>query len=323
MTRKSLRIVGCFLWGIAILIGCGELPIVTVQYFHGLWSPPPDRSFLLTSDIIESMDVCKNIFIELLKYPNRTSLVGNNSKAISFQPTATSFITSAGAASTVANYHPTLKLDLLLTFDSFFTFYLLFIRLNQTVQDCLAQIVANNQHNGTAVPFDANKVNFHVYDEGTSWCNYYVHAPHLEYTVVGFSFLCFIFMALCYGKIFREIYSNTNQNLPRHNIRKLVTTTFLLVGTFTIWYLPFIVYELSMTFSLRYGGEETLDYMGKNTHHFLIIHYFFHTMAVLSTLIQPVIYAGRLTIVKKFVLKFLLFTVFFYKFNKSTGKLFY
>ena len=73
-----------------------------------------------------------------------------------------------------------------------------------------------------------------------SFCEF--HAEHkfaLETTVLLLSLICFVLLAVIYSKIFRCVKNVAN--ISGETLRRLVGTTCLLLATFSVCWLPFVV----------------------------------------------------------------------------------
>ena len=66
----------------------------------------------------------------------------------------------------------------------------------------------------------------------------------LEYSVMTLTSICFIFLVVCYGRIFKEVFFNRGSS--SQGMRRLALTTFTLVGSFMFCWLPFMIFEFSM-----------------------------------------------------------------------------
>ena len=69
----------------------------------------------------------------------------------------------------------------------------------------------------------------------------------VEIIAVSCGVVSFFFLAIFYGKIFKIVYSNLlTKTRKLQSIKKLVTTTLILVGTFAITWLPFSLFEIGV-----------------------------------------------------------------------------
>lgn len=69
----------------------------------------------------------------------------------------------------------------------------------------------------------------------SDWCSFYINESYLEYTTMALTIFSFIFIAICYGNIFKEIHRSKDRVSTRKNVRKLVMTTVMLLGAYSIW----------------------------------------------------------------------------------------
>ena len=102
--------------------------------------------------------------------------------------------------------------------------------------------------------------------------------------------VCFIFLIVCYGKIFAEVYKSGN--LRQQRLRQLTTTTILLLGAFLFCWIPVMLLELVMFILARYQLYHIYADM-------LRVHTVLKSIMLSYPLIDPLIYAARLTYVQK------------------------
>ena len=104
-----------------------------------------------------------------------------------------------------------------------------------------------------------------------NWCTFYIkNKVWLEFTVMTLTLACFIFLIICYGRIFKEVFVRIEPS--ERNTRKLVMTTFLLLGAFTVCWLPFMIFEFTMIIVLRQDTARNKSRTLEGSHSFLIIH---------------------------------------------------
>ena len=131
-----------------------------------------------------------------------------------------------------------------------------------------------------------------------------------EYIVFVLTFVTLFGMLGIYILIFirlqrpilnHEMYRNRRRN------RRGVVTTILIVVTFMICWLPYCIFEIVMTLRIRYSND--LSFMIENFRMIQTADFYLYDLLLLNSILDPLIYAKRLTEVRtgyRFLRKFLL-----------------
>ena len=141
--------------------------------------------------------------------------------------------------------------------------------------------------------------------EQWSWCAH-KNSSLVEYFVIVLAVICFFYLVLCYSRIFLTISSNT---VSKRRTSKMIATTCMLLGAFTLCYLPFMTFEFGMTIVTK--NVNYLEVMS-TSRSVLVIHNILNSLLLSYPLIDPIIYALRLPVVKKLVTFAFIFCFYFY-----------
>ena len=166
---------------------------------------------------------------------------------------------------------------------------------------------------------DSNEMDF---GRSSSCGHYSVGNIWFEFFIMIMIFVSFIFLAICYGMIFRKAKleltlsdfispSSSSSNVSaldqsvrlssaRHsgtiNTRKLVYTTIMFLGSFVIFWMPPVFYECLMMLSGAYLSQAPSDF----GIHFEVTKMLNATMMIYP-LADPIIYAIRLPSVRRYI----------------------
>ena len=80
-----------------------------------------------------------------------------------------------------------------------------------------------------------------------------------ESTAVVCALSCFFFLIWCYATIFKEVANQSLGSSRRRSIRKLVLTTLLLLGAFSLCWVPMMSLELYMISAIHSGSVSPIS----------------------------------------------------------------
>ena len=130
----------------------------------------------------------------------------------------------------------------------------------------------------------------------------------LELFIILCAVLCFIVLGFCYGRIFKLVLIQRKNR----SIKKLIVTTCLLLGVFAISWLPLAIFETVMWAIVTQTKQPHASDL------LFFINGLFMTLYMLHSLLNPIIYVGRLpNIQRSVVLHFSRFLPFLRKYNQS------
>ena len=199
MSPKIVRIAVASIWIVSLSIGFADYPISLVKYWR--------NNYLVAENVetMQSIDLASASMAQMAKMSQLADFSPNSFILRAGSPPARNF--TEELAETIMNED--LDIDKLLLS---IVGGPLGMTMNKTTKDRLKKIVSN---------------------EPTGWCSI-LHPTRgwLEFSVMTMTLICFIFLTFCYGHIFKEVFGKTNS--AERNTRKLVLTTFLLLGAFTM-----------------------------------------------------------------------------------------
>lgn len=132
-----------------------------------------------------------------------------------------------------------------------------------------------------------------------NFCEYIMYDNyHAEYLIFGVTIICLFAITFIYTRIFfevRKIQAKTRlvPNYTLHN-NKAMITTLVIIGTFIICWLPNCIFQITMIAQIHLNKK--MVYKLFDT--FLLISKYLHILQLANCIIDPIIYAVRLKIVK-------------------------
>ena len=131
-----------------------------------------------------------------------------------------------------------------------------------------------------------------------NYCEYIMYdSYHAEYLVFSVIFLCLCGITFVYLRIYCVVLTlQTQCSVPDdvfHN-KKAVATTVLIIGTFCVCWLPNCIFQITMISQLYVNNSTVFN----SVDNFLVISKYLYILQVTSCLLDPIIYAVRLSVVK-------------------------
>ena len=127
------------------------------------------------------------------------------------------------------------------------------------------------------------------------WCTAY----DSEYLVIIMAFILLISMSCIYIRIYIQIRKYTNfegrhQRFVRRTRRGLCTT-LIIVGTFMICWLPYCIFEVTITIQMLSNIPSTMQYYAL----IIKLDFYLYDLLLMNCLIDPIIYALRMREVRR------------------------
>ena len=139
-----------------------------------------------------------------------------------------------------------------------------------------------------------------VYEVGIdrNWCMFSNSKKiWMELFVVFCTVVCFFFLVIYYGKIYKTV---ANNNVRKRGIRKLVFTTALLLGNFALCWCPLVIFEITMWAVVSRGNSTP---QGGHPESLLTLHNVCNTLFLSHPFLDPIVYVARLPNVHRYVVK--------------------
>lgn len=133
-----------------------------------------------------------------------------------------------------------------------------------------------------------------------NFCEYIMYDNfHAEYLVFGVTLLCLCVIVYIYTRIYIEVkrIQTRTPSFPDETVqnRKAMVTTLLIIGTFSICWLPNCIYQIYMILKIHYDNRDFHDLFST----YLLISKYLYILILMNCLFDPIIYAIRLNIVRK------------------------
>lgn len=132
-----------------------------------------------------------------------------------------------------------------------------------------------------------------------NFCEYIMYDNyHAEFLIFGVTIICLFAITFIYTRIYfevKKIQAKTSlvPNYTLHN-NKAMITTLVIIGTFIICWLPNCIFQITMIAQIHLNKK--MVYKLFDT--FLLISKYLHILQLTNCIIDPIIYAVRLKIVK-------------------------
>ena len=132
-----------------------------------------------------------------------------------------------------------------------------------------------------------------------NFCEYIMYDNyHAEFLIFGVTIICLFAITFIYTRIYfevKKIQAKTRfmPNYTLHN-NKAMITTLVIIGTFIICWLPNCIFQITMIAQIHLNKK--MVYKLFDT--FLLISKYLHILQLTNCIIDPIIYAVRLKIVK-------------------------
>lgn len=139
-----------------------------------------------------------------------------------------------------------------------------------------------------------------------NYCEYIMYDNfHAEYLVFCVTLICLCVIVYIYSRIYFEVkrIQTRTPSFPDETIqnRKAMVTTLLIIGTFSICWLPNCIFQIFMIAKIHYDNSQVHELFSM----YLLISKYLYILILTNCLFDPIIYAIRLRIVQKGYKRFL------------------
>lgn len=132
-----------------------------------------------------------------------------------------------------------------------------------------------------------------------NFCEYIMYDNyHAEFLIFGVTIICLFGIVFIYTRIYFEVkkIQAKTRHVPNYTLHnnKAIITTLVIIGTFIICWLPNCIFQITMIAQIHLNNKVVYKLFDT----FLLISKYLHILQLTNCIIDPIIYAVRLKIVK-------------------------